>query len=88
MKRDQKIKALLFFVLLFAVLFWFSMPQESEKPATTTNSQSEQSKQVNQEQPPEAPLFTLKNLDGDDISLKDYRGTKARVPAHSPSVMV
>jgi len=73
MKKDQKLKALLFFIALFAVLFWFSMPQEGEQElAQTSNTQETQ--QVNQEALPEAPLFTLKNLDGEDVSLEDYRG--------------
>ena len=74
MKKDQKIKVLLFFVALFAVLFWFSLPQESGK--STAAVQAQQTKSVNQDQEsrPEAPLFTLKDLDGQDIALKDYRG--------------
>lgn len=75
MKKDQKLKAILFFVALFAVLFWFSMPQDEGEPvAQSDKTESQQTKKVNQESLPEAPLFTLKNLDGEDVSLKDYRG--------------
>jgi thiol-disulfide isomerase/thioredoxin len=74
MKKDQKLKALLFFVALFAVLFWFSMPQGNE-PAAKQKDKAQQTQKVNDEQTlPEAPLFTLENLDGDKVSLKDYRG--------------
>ena len=74
MKKDQKLKAILFFVALFAVLFWFSLPQESEKPQTqaTAKPATDDTKQT--QELPEAPLFTLKDLDGDDVSLADYRG--------------
>lgn len=75
MKKDQKLKTLLFFVGLFAVLFWFSMPQDSDDIVAKNNEQQpKETKQVNQEELQEAPSFTLKNLEGEDVSLKDYRG--------------
>ena len=74
MKKDQKLKALLFFVALFAVLFWFSMPQGNEQPMEQKDK-TQQAQKVNDEQSlPEAPLFTLNNLEGEKVSLKDYRG--------------
>ena len=61
-----------FFAGLFAVLFWFSMPQDSEKAMAQSDPQPAQN--VSDQELPEAPPFTLKNLDGEDVSLEDYRG--------------
>lgn len=72
MKNDQKWKAVLFFVVLFGVLFWFSAQQNNtEVKAENTTPQA---KQTSDEELPQAPVFTLKNLDGKNVSLSDYRG--------------
>jgi peroxiredoxin len=79
MKNSIVWKAAAFFVVLLAGLFFLNMESDNgeaqEKPATTTETKQAPAQQASQEQQaPEAPLFTLKDLEGKDVSLKDYRG--------------
>lgn len=74
MKNDQKWKAVLFFVVLFGILFWFSAQKNNNEVKTENATSQVKAKQVDKEELPAAPLFTLKNLDGKDVSLSDYRG--------------
>jgi len=74
MKLDFKIKAIAFVILVFGGLFWIN----SQYASTSVNAQPQkntaQTQAVSQNQNPVAPAFTLKDVEGHNVSLADYKG--------------
>ncbi len=69
MKFDFKLKAIVFVVVVFAGLFWLN----SISAPNSANAQP-QAKQVSKDEAPNAPEFKLQDLDGNSVSLADYKG--------------
>ncbi len=64
-------------LVVIAVLLAFLMLNGADNSATETQKASVQSNQSttnNDQQYPDAPDFTLKNLEGKDVSLSDFKG--------------
>jgi cytochrome c-type biogenesis protein len=79
MKFDLKMKIILFVVIVFGGLFWYnstSIPSGVvAKPQENSSQQnSTQAKPVGEQKAPDAPPFTLKNINGGEVSLADYKG--------------
>ncbi len=79
MKFDLKMKIILFVVIIFGGLFWYnstSIPSGVvAKPQEKSSQQnSTQTKPAGEQKTPDAPPFTLKNINGGEVSLADYKG--------------
>ncbi len=75
MKLDFKIKAIAFVVVVFAGLLWVN-----SQFASAGNVNVQQQKNTSKAQPaskqdiPYAPAFALQDINGNTVSLADYRG--------------
>ena len=78
MKLEPKWKALAVFAVIFGALLWITLQnnetkanipdQDQKAKAAASNDQNQENKN------PMAPVFTLKDLEGNSVSLSDYRG--------------
>ena len=78
MTNKTKFSLIVAFMLIVAVTYGFFSDGDNPEPVVnnvkkTSNTQTAQ-KVSNEEQYPQAPDFTLKDLDGNEVKLSDYRG--------------
>ncbi len=74
MKFDFKLKAIVFVVDVFAGLFWLNSISAPNSANAQPQKSQPQAKQVNKDEAPNAPEFKLQDLDGNTVSLSDYKG--------------
>jgi len=77
MNMNTKWKAIAGFAVILAGLMWFAFqPQETTANSATSKpaAQNTATQSTGENEAPMAPAFTLKNLEGDYVSLADYRG--------------
>ena len=78
MTNKTKFSLIVAFMLIVAVTYGFFSNGDNTEPVVnnvkkTSNTQPSQ-KVSNEEQYPQAPDFALKDLDGNEVKLSDYRG--------------
>ncbi len=61
------------FTLVVAVIYWYSTQMGNTAAQAAPVAQAQNVSQT-EKQPPMAPNFTLKNIEGKDVSLADYKG--------------
>jgi peroxiredoxin len=74
MKFDLKMKAIAFVVIVFAGLFWLNSTSATDNVKEETPQSSTAAEKVSNEETPSAPNFSLQDLEGNSVSLADYRG--------------
>jgi peroxiredoxin len=78
MKFDMKWKVILVFAVAFGVLYLLSedgnVNVSDPIPQATPTSAQTQNQNEGQQELQDAPLFTLKDLDGNSVALDDYKG--------------
>ena len=74
MKFDFKIKAIVFVVIVFGGLFWLNSQSIPDSVNAQTQNSSVPAQQTGKAQNPFAPNFTLQDLEGNNVSLADYKG--------------
>jgi cytochrome c biogenesis protein CcmG/thiol:disulfide interchange protein DsbE len=70
---QPKWKALAVFVPVFAALVWFTFDSSQSTANVSSNEDEKKAAPVN-ENLQSAPVFTLKDLEGNQVSLSDYQG--------------
>lgn len=70
---QPKFKALAVFLPVFAALVWFTLDSD-ESTANIQPQEKKEAKAAANENLQEAPVFTLQDLEGNQVSLSDYRG--------------
>ncbi len=70
---QTKWMAAIAFVLVVAVIYWYSTQMNVSTVQAAPAAQGQKVSQT-QKQPPMAPNFTLKDIEGNDVSLSDYKG--------------
>lgn len=70
---QPKWKAVAVVIPVFAVLVWFTFESNQAKVNDTAAANAPSAKAVN-DKAPLAPVFTLKDLEGNTVSLSDYKG--------------